>query len=195
MKTIKNNIMETKVNVKDLIGDLENFPIEVVEKMLQKQYKQIGEKNISVFQNNKNADNNYGGFHWGDTIEGLEFWNDVIRKENFDIFFERYPKVSKNVYIRGDVHGEEVIKELERRGGINKWDYTGNANGMLYFIDPVTNYISGAGKAEEAFQNLLMTYYTEISPCESENRIMVELTMQEIAEKLGVDVNLLKIKK
>ena len=73
-----------------------------------------------------------------------------------------------------------------------KWDYVGNSNEMLYFIDPVTNYISVACKNEEAFQNLLKTFYTEISP--SENTI-VELTMQEIAEKLGVDVNKLRIKK
>ena len=34
--------METKVTQKDLIGDLENFPIEVVEKMLIEQYKHLG---------------------------------------------------------------------------------------------------------------------------------------------------------
>ena len=44
---------------------------------------------------------------------------------------------------------------------------------------------------EEAFQNLLKTVYTEISPCKK----MVELTMEEIAEKLGINVEQLRIKK
>jgi hypothetical protein len=100
--------------------------------------------------------------------------------------------LSKNVYIRGNKdNAKEVIKELERRGGINKYDYHGNAD-ALYFIDPVTNYIAMAVKIEESFQNLLISNYTEISPCEN---TMVELTIEEIAEKLGVDVDKLRIKK
>ena len=83
-----------------------------------------------------------------------------------------------------------MIKELENRGGINKYDYAGNAD-ALYFIDPVTNYIAMAIKTEDCLQNILKTYYTEIILSEK----MVELTMQEIAEKLGVDAELLRIKK
>ena len=44
---------------------------------------------------------------------------------------------------------------------------------------------------EESLQNLLKTYYTEITLPKK----MVELTMEEIAEKFGVDVNKLRIKK
>ena len=182
--------MKIKVNAKDLIEDLENFPIEVVEKMLEYQYKQLGKIDIAVFQYNR-ADA-MKGFSWEDTIEGHEFWNYVIAKKRFDVFFERYAK-SKEVYIRGDVHnGENVIKELESRGGINHHNYFGDVNGQLYFIDPVTNYIVKANEnLEIPLKNLLKTVYTEISPGEY---TMVELTMQEIAEKLGVDVNKIRIK-
>lgn len=184
--------METKVTTKDLIGNLVNFPIEIVEKMLQEQYKQVGKMDISVFQEYKDSDIQRGGFRWEDTIEGHNFWSKVIRYEKFDVFFDRYPKLSKNVYIHGNKdNAKEVIKELERRGGINKYDYHGNAD-ALYFIDPVTNYIAMAVKYEEPLQNLLISNYTEISPCEN---TMVELTIEEIAEKLGVDVNKLRIKK
>lgn len=185
--------METKITQQDLIGDLNNFPIEIVEKMLECQNKQVGKKDISIFQKDRCEDAGGKGFSWSATIEGHYFWKNVIRDKNFDLFFERYPKVSKNVYIRGDrKNAEEVIKELESRGGINKWEYSGNAEGMLYFIDPVTNYISGAAETEEAFQNLLITVYTGISPC---NTKVVELTMEEIAKKLGVDAEFLRIKK
>lgn len=61
----------------------------------------------------------------------------------------------------------------------------------MYYIDPVTNYIAIAPKMEESLQNLLKTYYTEITLPKK----MVELTMEEIAEKFGVDVNKLRIKK
>ena len=183
--------METKVIQKDLIGDLKDFPIEVVEKMLECQNKQVGKKDISVFQKDRCEDTGGKGFSWSATTEGHNFWKNVIRDRNFDLFFERYPKVSKNVYIRGNKNnGEEVIKELQKRGGINKYDYVGNAD-ALYFIDPVTNYISMAAKMEEALQNLLKTYHTEITYSEE----VVEFTMKEIAEKLGVKVELLRIKK
>lgn len=189
--------METKVTQKDLIGDLENFPIEVVEKMLVEQFKQLGKTDIAVFQYNRNDARK--GFCWENSADGHDFWNDVIRGKKFDLFFERYPKryplhpKSKAVYIRGDANnGANVIKELESRGGINHHNFSGNENGLLYFIDPKTNFIVKANCLEIPLQNLLKTVYTEISPSED---AMVELTMQEIAEKLGVDVNKLRIKK
>jgi hypothetical protein len=189
--------MVTKVTTKDLIGDLENFPIEVVEKMLIEQYRQWGKIDITIFQYNRSDAKK--GFSWENTADGYDFWNDVIGKKRFDVFFERYPRrhplhpKSKAVYIRGDEkNGENVIKELESRGGVNIWNKMGIANHMLYFIDPVTNYIERA--VDPQCKNLLETVYTEISPCESENT-MVELTMQEIADKLGVDVDKLRIKK
>ena len=124
--------------------------------MLEHQKQQNGKIDISVFQNSRCSDKRCKGFSWEDTTEGHNFWNNVVRNKKFDVFFERYPKVSKNVYIRGDrKNAKNVIKELESRGGINKYKYAGNTNDMLYFIDPVTNYISGASKPEEAFQNLL----------------------------------------
>lgn len=183
--------METKVTQKDLIKELKNFPIKVVEKMLQRQYEQMGKIDISIFQEYKDSDIQRGGFRWENTIEVHDFWKDVIRYEKFDVFFERYPKLSKNVYIRGDINnGREIIEELKRKGGINKYDYNGNAD-ALYFIDPVTNYIAIAPKIEEFLQNLLKTYHTEITLPKK----MIELTMEEIAEKFGVDAELLRIKK
>ena len=183
--------METKVTKKDLIGDLENFPIEIVKKMLQEQYKQVGKMDISIFQDSRSTDKPRGGFNWSDTIEGYAFWNTILNFKKFNIFFERYPELSKNVYIHGNKdNGKEVIKELENRGGINKYDYEGTAD-ALYFIDPITDYISIAIKTKEPLQNLLKTYYTEITLPKK----TIELTMEEIAEKLGIDVEQLRIKK
>ena len=182
--------METKVTTKDLIGDLEGFPIEVVEKMLQKQYKQVNKIDIGVFQNNKNADTNYGGFHWSDTIEGHDFWFKVICCEKFDVFFERYPKLSKNVYILGDEKlYKNVIKSLEKRGGINANNLIGNKG--VYYIDPKTNHIERTSYLDEKLYNVITSTFEKIEP----DKIIVEMTLSEIAEKLGIDVELLRIKK
>lgn len=180
--------METKVTKKDLIGNLEGFPIEVVEKMLQKQYKQYGKKDISVFQNNRDSD--IRGFVWEKTIEGHNFWNNVIRHKNFDIFFERYPKLSKNVYIYGDDKlYKNVIKTLEGRGGINKANYFGNGD-CIYYIDPKTNHIEICIQDEEKLYNVITSTFEKIEP----DKFIIEMTLPEIAEKLGIDVELLRIK-
>lgn len=179
--------METKVNVKDLIGDLENFPIEIVEKMLQKQYNQYGEKDISIFQNNRRSEK---GFLWENTIEGHDFWRRVISCKEFDIFFERYPKLSKNVYILGDEKlYKNVIKSLEKRGGINVTNLIGDG-GCIYYIDPKTNHIEICTQFDEKLYNVITSTFEKIEP---DN--FIEMTLSEIAEKLGIDVELLIIKK
>lgn len=68
-------------------GQLKGFPTEVVEKMLERQVQQGNERDVSVFEDDISS-----GFTWGKTIEGYEFWESVIRKENFDLFFKRYPR-------------------------------------------------------------------------------------------------------
>ena len=182
--------METKVTTKDLIGDLKNFPIEVVEKMLQKQYKQVNKKDISVFQDYRFTDKQNGGFRWEDTIEGHDFWEKVLRYKKFDVFFERYPKLSKNVYIFGDDKlYENVIKTLERRGGINEKNLVGNSG--VYYIDPKTNYIERCSQDNEKLYNVITSTFEKIEP----DKFIVEMTLPEIAEKLGIDVELLRIKK
>lgn len=180
--------MEPKVTTKDLIGDLKNFPIEVVEKMLENQYKQRGERNITLFQDNRRSGK---GFVWENTIEGHDFWRRVISCKEFDIFFERYPKLSKKVYICGDDKlYENVIKTLERRGGINVSNYIGDG-GCFYYIDPKTNQIERCTQDSEKLYNVITSTFEKIEP----DKFIIEMTLSEIAEKLGIDVELLRIKK
>ena len=76
----------------DLIGDIERFPKEVVQRMLEHQYKHTGRVDITVFQKSKYAKGFSGGFWWEDTIEGDVFWVYVIADMDFAVFFNRYPK-------------------------------------------------------------------------------------------------------
>lgn len=78
-----------KVTEADLIGDIEGFPIEVVQMMMVRQHEQGRKSNISVFQ--RDRCDGYGGFVWYDTDEGSGFWSTVIDYKDFATFFERYP--------------------------------------------------------------------------------------------------------
>lgn len=80
-----------QVKKEDLIGDLIDFPIEVVQKMVEYQYKQTNKCDISVFQYDKNATREKGGFDWYCCVEGYGFWNAVIEDLRFDVFFLSYP--------------------------------------------------------------------------------------------------------
>ena len=136
-----------KVKQSDLKGAIKDFPIEVVQKMVERHIEQDGNANIEF----KDKFDVLGYFTWKDTIEGVDFWSNVIDYKNFDLFFERYPKSgnykSKNaefplppekmrVWIRGNKErGSEVIKALTDLGGENNYKETGKSDDCIYYID------------------------------------------------------------
>ena len=75
-----------KVEQSDLVDGINDFPIEVVEKMIEEQVKQGNCPNVEVFQKYITADVGDGGFAWSQTEDGAEFWADVL-DGNFDLFF------------------------------------------------------------------------------------------------------------
>lgn len=88
--------METyKVRQEDLIGELEGFPIQVVQRMVDLQIEQRGRSDVKAFQRYK-----IGGFNWSKTPEGLEFWLDIIVTREFYKFFERYTKENSGYVIK-----------------------------------------------------------------------------------------------
>ena len=184
-----------KVEQSDLVGDIKDFPIEVVEKMIEEQVKQGNCPNVEVFQNYANADTADDGFNWSDTKDGDDFWMEVIDNGNFELFFEKYPKKANLVYIAGDSEiGIDIIKTLEKYGGINEHRYNGCCNDSIYYIDPNNNLIEMccfSCKGDEKLYEVLLATYTPIKAEES----VLEVTMEEIAEKFGVDVTNLRIKK
>ena len=73
-------------------GELEGFPTEIVELMLQRQVEQGNPKNIGVFEEFKTRGCTKGGFDWKASPEDHAFWHKVIFDNDFDLFFEKYPK-------------------------------------------------------------------------------------------------------
>ena len=84
---------EYKVKKEDLIGEIKDFPIEVVQKMVDYQVEQGNKADITVFQIRNYASISLGGFSWSNTVEGFNFWDDVINDKEFDLFFNKYPKL------------------------------------------------------------------------------------------------------
>lgn len=85
-------------------GQLEGFPKEVVEKMLERQVEQGNNWDFRVFEKERTWDKTHYGFNWEESVEGNSFWVDVISGKDFNRFFEKYPKKS-NTYT-----GKEVEK-------------------------------------------------------------------------------------
>lgn len=198
--------METiKITKNQLVGDIENFPIEVVTKMVEYQVEQGCAANVSVFVVKKTTSSMEGGFTWDNTEEGFDFWYNVIVRRDFYEFFQKFPKKeeeSKFVYIVGDRY-IDVIAELEKRGGSNDHEYLGDNEQWLYYIDPTTNIIEYCD-TDEVYDNklyeMLMTFYTPIEiEIVDEMEIVekdktVEVSMEEIAKMMGVEVSNLRIK-
>jgi hypothetical protein len=182
-----------KVEQSDLVGDIKGFPIEVVEKMIEEQVKQGNCPNVEVFQKYNRADRKGGGFNWDDAENTYGFWSVVINDCDFELFFEKYPKKTNLVYIVGDSEiGMDIIKTLEKYGGINEHNYKGNRDDVLYYIEPNNNFIEVCDfKLNNLLYEVLMVTYTPIDAEE----IVLEVTMEEIAEKFGVDVSNIRIKK
>lgn len=185
--------MNYKITKADLIGEIENFPIEVVEKMIEQQVKQGRADDVGVFQIKPTANHFGGGFTWKDTEEGEDFWRRVIVGKDFKAFFNKYPREKTHhvyIYQNGTKNGSDVIKTLEKRGGNNGKILVGNGYKAYYYIHPRTKLIDCITEGNDILP-WVKTFYTEI---DVEPHIK-EYTMQEIADKLGIDVTNLRIKK
>jgi hypothetical protein len=100
-------------------GDIKDFPIEVVEKMLYYQKEQGNKRDISVFKKNRCYNKFEGGFNWTDTKEGVSFWQYIIEEKLFDLFFKEYPKLETE---NKDTNQQQGIKETNGKLMTNEVD-------------------------------------------------------------------------
>lgn len=68
-------------------GQLEGFPLEVIDKMIERQVEQGNKANVEVFEKRRSSEDRYEGFYWKTTEEGYDFWAPVVDGKNFDLFF------------------------------------------------------------------------------------------------------------
>lgn len=153
------------VKKSDLIGDIRNFPLEIVQKMVDYQIIQDSFCDMTIFQENV-----FDGFYWNNTLEGPNFWEMVIVKKNFDRFFEKYPK-EENKFKFGDL--------IEASFDQITWH-------RRYFVC-YTNVLSIPYLISNFFQDsptIEGTYCKFIRPIKEFTK---RLTLDEIARKYDVD--------
>lgn len=106
-------------------GQLERFPREIVERMLECQVEQDNPRDISVFEEDRGADRRHGGFNWKFTSEGHDFWTRILTGGKLDTFFEKYPKISQypKVMMVGDSYPltRKRVVFMEKCGRFMSW--------------------------------------------------------------------------
>jgi|GEM_PF-4747932 len=158
-------------------GELKGFPTEVVEKMLERQVEQGNDRNISVFERSKAIYIN--GFDWASSPEGHSFWEDVIKDENFDTFFAKYPKTTYPKVMMVSDSGDSWLRRvvfMEKNGRFLAWS---NAETPK--------------SAEGEYRVVDWKLATDIKPKPEPQP--VEITIDQIAQKFGITPEQVKIKK
>jgi hypothetical protein len=130
-------------------GELEGFPKEVVDLMLERQYEQKGKRDVTIFEAYKNAWAGKGGFDWSETEEGYEFWKEVIWNRNFDVFFDRYPKKESEPVQEQPTTCAESVKinspDYYTIGGVEPIDLI-EAKELNFNLGNVIKYVARSGK-------------------------------------------------
>ena len=74
-----------KVKKKHLTGEIADFPLYVVQAMVDEQVKQGNPANPRVFAEFVTADKARGGFDWNESEAGTNFWWQVIALKRFNL--------------------------------------------------------------------------------------------------------------
>lgn len=69
-------------------GELRGIPMEIIERVLECQYDLSGSMSLELLEIDV-KDN----FSYGSTIEGVDFWIEVLVDREYRVFFERYPEL------------------------------------------------------------------------------------------------------
>jgi hypothetical protein len=127
------------VQYSDLIGDISEFPIEIVQKMVERsteQEKWSNDIGMSTFQNHITSGGS-GGFNWRATSEGHTFWSRVIEHKRFDLFFDRYPckYLGKTIYIETDgTNNRSQLSKIRNHTSVASCCGESNLKG-IYYLD------------------------------------------------------------
>ena len=70
----------------------DELPVEIQEKMMERQVEQGNKRNEEVFRRHLRSSAVKGGFTWDDTPEGALFWSKVLDGGKMETFYQRYPK-------------------------------------------------------------------------------------------------------
>ena len=69
-----------------------DLPVEIQERMLDEQERQGNKRDAEVFVECIYSARLQGGFLWAQSVEGTDFWTEILFDGNIDVFYEKYPK-------------------------------------------------------------------------------------------------------
>ena len=69
-----------------------DLPVEIQERMLDEQVRQGNPRCAEVLEEHIASHAREGGFIWGRSVDGYDFWEKIIVVGNFTEFYEKYPK-------------------------------------------------------------------------------------------------------
>lgn len=163
----------SKYNVKSVVGTI--IPDWIVEKMLDEQVRQGNKRDVSVFEKNPSVIFNEGGFNWCDSLDGGSYWYYIICEGEFPEEQKNYPRVMMvsddgNNWVKRVLQFEKKIKDE-----------------IFYF--------AWVEADEDSLKKNHIVTWNFAKEVEQEKPKQIELTLDEIANKFGVSVENLKIKK
>lgn len=74
------------------VGQIATYPIEIIDKMIEKQVEQGNAPDVAIFENSIHSNYDDLGFDWERSSEGFSFWLQVIKYKNFHCFYKKYPR-------------------------------------------------------------------------------------------------------
>lgn len=73
------------------------LPIEIKLAMFLNQTLQGNAHNKEPFEKKIEADKDEGGFYWESSIEGEDFWIEILEYGNISHFYTKYPKIQVEI--------------------------------------------------------------------------------------------------
>lgn len=183
-----------RVTKNDLKGEIADFPLEVVERMVECQEEQGNHPNVIIFQNHKDTPSRKGGFDWKETREGVGPWSAAINYKNFKPLLSLLEMEESNNNQTLQLNGVELkpgdrVNYIAPEGSRHTRVFVAYVEGLPrpYIIctqDRWAEIQAGCNKQK----NVIFADSNSVSPI----REKVKLTKEQIAEKFGVDADLIE---
>ena len=61
-----------------------DLPVEIQQRMLDEQVRQGNKRDAEVFADRLYCPKRQGGFLWAQSVEGTDFWTEILLKDNFE---------------------------------------------------------------------------------------------------------------
>lgn len=194
--------MNVSVTKEDLIGQIANFPLNIVEAMVSNQVRQGNPANVKIFQEKVDASFVEGGFSWNKSAEGQFFWSKVINGKHFPKEIVPPDKSIEPVKPEEPVNEspEEVVEEAKETPAYKVGDIVKIGNSTRsrviigYFPDMPNPYLTITEESFKDFMNGKASCHINVTAIE-EPKKYVYLTLKDISEGkgVGIDPDLIKI--